>query len=249
VPWYVSITISPAVHFQDLLKVIFRDRWPGFHEKFVKLTNETLLKGKDPPQLQWKLSLPSDSNAPEVHESSSLQGLNMSLEWLRSPTTVDALFGSHDWGIYVSQPYSQRPKLDVLQIVHTTVDESSDQRITLITTSGDAMVDVKQKMQEAVQNKTPLPSTDVEQQIFGTIRAALSAFVSSTSRYAEESSKLVQKLVGRIRAPPLKPTRRKLTICCLIKGHGLKTQSFVFKSAVLAASPRVPRLGRTSLSK
>jgi hypothetical protein len=193
VPWYISLQTPPAVHFQGLLKIIFEDRWPGFYGKFleVKLQHEK----RQPPQLVWDLQLPSKSKPPS-HDARSLKGLDISLEWLNKPSGVETLFWSFDWSIYVSEPYNRRPTHEILQIVDLTVGASDKHRVTLITTSGDALVSLKRAHDQAVNAWPKNSPAEVEERLTDAMMAYLEAVVLNVTHYLQGSVKLVQRLVS-----------------------------------------------------
>lgn len=193
VPWYVSLQTPPATHFQSLLKIIFEDRWPRFYAELLELKEQH--EKRQPPQLVWDLQLPSKSKSPP-HDARSLKGLDISLEWLNRPVEVETLFWLFDWSIYVSEPYTRRPIHDVLRIVDLTLGDSDKHRITLITTSGDALVGLKHAHDRAVTAGTINPQSEVKDPLIGAMVAYLEAIILNVTNYLEGSVKLMQRLVS-----------------------------------------------------
>jgi len=201
VPWYHSLWTPSATRFQSLLGIIFDDRWPGFHQIIVDFT--MWHQQQQPPQPTWDLQLPSQTKSTASHGEASLRNLKISLEWLTKPSQLDTILGSYDWAIYVSEPYTRRPELDVLQISDATVDGSTHRRMAFVSTSGDILARLKIEHDKAVQAGTINPNADVEEQMIGAVLVSLKAIVSDVTGYNKESFEVVQVLVScNVKATP-----------------------------------------------
>ncbi|KAM0704141.1 hypothetical protein Q7P35_008374 [Cladosporium inversicolor] len=120
--WKVISKRSRMLYYQLLLSMVLEDRWPGSAEKVGQLMVE--MEHRPPPQLAWQPELPSvNTFEPEMpRREPRLQGLDTVLECPYEVPVIQLFLGSLDLGIYIAQPYTERPRLNALRIVDVTAE-------------------------------------------------------------------------------------------------------------------------------
>lgn len=197
--------ISPTEHFRVLLRSILQDHWPSQDLAITALVQE--VRSKSPSQLDWRLRLPSEADSIDIVDNlePSLRGFDITLEWLRACPTFETFLGSHDWSIYISEPYTQRPKLEVLRSKDITAESSSNRRTVLITTSGDTVAHLKRQHDLAAEANVVSHLQSAGVQMLVSFLACLSTVIAEIRTYVEDSRRLLHELVGDFRSWPYRP--------------------------------------------
>jgi hypothetical protein len=180
---------TPA-HFLDLLRIIFSDRWPDFHQKIA----ETILQMQERPvsQLEWQPKLPSRTSVVEPRLTDpSYSNLDIMLEWVHEHPKFEP-----DWSVYISEPHTRRPRVDALRLVALTTQGASDCRLMLFATSGEALERCKLGQDAAVHAKTLDHSMGTEKQVFESLLVSVDFIISEVSQYIAETVTATQELVS-----------------------------------------------------
>lgn len=161
------------------------------------------------------------NSAPHVEDS--LLGLDITLDWLPEHPKIDTFLGSQDWGIYISEPYKQRPTLTILRIVGVTAPGSACVRLALIVTSGMALQRLKNEYDLAVTSQEMAVYCSAQEHIFGVLLLALRFIISDIIAYIAGSVELVHGVVRF-------PRRRAMSRCGISyadvsSGHGVTKRS------------------------
>ncbi|KAM0715543.1 hypothetical protein Q7P37_009041 [Cladosporium fusiforme] len=202
VPWYVSMQIPSADHTRELLRAIFQDRWPEQENTFPDLLQQ--VKHKRPSFLAWDQRLPSGLDSSDIACSieTTLRGIDITLEWLRKPPQFDTFLGSHDWSIYVSEPYNQSPKLEVLRVKDITEDGSANRRLLLVATSGTVLAHLKRRYHEAVVSRSMNRTFRVEDQVLDLLFTSCETVIADVRQYITKSTDLLHDLDMASRSNP-----------------------------------------------
>jgi hypothetical protein len=198
VPWTVLDTTPPATNARQLIELILQDRWP---ETCTAMEEDVAqLKARLPPQLAWNMELPSGRGPPNgmPHGKPSLFGFDVTLEWPCECPEVDTLFGSQDWSIYVSEPYNQRPSLQVLRMKDDIVHGSGSHRLMMFASSGSTTKHLKRRYDDAIISGAIDVTSPAEFQMLGSLLVAVRTVIIETGRYIEGSVKLIQQLVSQL---------------------------------------------------
>jgi hypothetical protein len=189
-------TAPPAIHVRSLLKLILQDNWHDSSDEIERRMAQ--FEERSPAQLAWTMKLPSDAEPLGVtfHQKPSLLDTDITLEWLREFPTFDTLFGSHDWSIYVSEPYNQRPKLDALRIICMTSPGTGNCRTVILTNSGITTKSLKQRHDDCVRSGAIDVASSAEDHMSGVLLVGLKVVILEIGRYIEGSVTLIQQLVG-----------------------------------------------------
>lgn len=253
-PWYTSIivsptthlpsTISPAKHFRAIVDVILKDKWPGCDLTTVTLMQQ--LKERSPPQLTWDLSLPSKAcwAGPESLKAPAQDNLDITLEWPRERHASDTFLGCYDWSIYIWEPYSERPVLDILRLKDVTILGSEHHRMLMVTNSGSALRNLKSRHDQAATDMLIDTSSSAEDQMLDSLLISIEMIITDGSDYISNSVELVHKVARRSTPGSQVATKAKTD---KVVGFGLSKQPVPIKGAVPTSSARVPRLGHESL--
>jgi hypothetical protein len=185
-----------ARYYSDLLTLILRDRWPGSADKIDQCMIE--MKERLPPQLTWQPKLPSEDTFETKipRREPTLQGLDLVLEWSYEVPTIQLFFGSLDLGIYIAQPYTERPRLNTLRMVDVTAQGSPHCRVALMVNSDCVLGHLKQFFEDSFATGFKSVSEDVENRLFDALVLCLHAAVWGTTEYLAASIKLIQNIVS-----------------------------------------------------
>jgi hypothetical protein len=187
VPRTVLDTTPPATHARELIELILHDRWP---ETCTAMEEDVAqLRARPPPQLAWNMELPSGRGPLNgtPHGKSSLFGFDVTLEW-----------PCEDWSIYVSEPYNQRPSLEVLLMKNDLVHGSGSHRLMMFASSGSTSKHLKRRYDDAVVSGAIDVTSPAEFQMLGSLLVAVRTVIIETGRYIEGSVKLIQQLVSQL---------------------------------------------------
>lgn len=186
-----------VLYYSDLLAMILGDRWPGSADEINQCIIE--MKERLPPQLTWQPKLPSaDTFEKEIPpREPTLQGLDLVLEWPYEVPTIQLFFGSLDLGIYIAEPYTERPKLNTLRMVDVTAQGSPHCRFALIVDSDCVLGHLKHLFDGPFATSIMDISGNVEGQLFNALFLCLHAAVWGTTEYLAASIKWIQDIVSR----------------------------------------------------
>lgn len=184
---------APA-RFLDLLKIIFSDRWSDSDQKIseymLQMQNVLQMQKNPVSQLGWQPQLPSRISVaePPLTDPSHCD-LDIMLEWVHEYPKFEP-----DWSIYVSEPHTQRPRVDALRFVALTAQGAADCRLMLFATSGEALERCKLGQDIAVHAKTLDRSMGIEKQVFESLLVSVEFIISEVSQYVAETLRVTQEL-------------------------------------------------------
>lgn len=245
--WYTSIvlspatylpsTISPAKHFRAIVDVILKDKWHGCDLTTVTLMQQ--LKKSPPPQLSWDISLPSKACSADLE---SLNGpgqdsLDIALEWPRECPAFETFLGSYDWSIYIWEPYSEWPVLEILRLKDVTAPGSNHRRMLMVTNSGSALSSLKSRHDRAAKEMLIDTSSSAGDQMLDLLLMSIEMIIADVSDYITNSVELVHKVVRSPMSGSRVAARAKADP---IVGFSLSEHSFSIKGAIPTSSARVP---------
>jgi len=192
--WYYR-RVPTRVYFLELVRIIVRDHWLESDIRIAQTIR--YVRTTSTSQLEWESKLPSDIS---LHETShcgepSILGLDITLEWLHDHPEINKLVGFRDWSIDITEPYTRRPNLDILRIVDVTAPDSTEYRIALVTTSGDALECLKEAHDRAMRMRVIDLSSDADDQMFKSLIASFRVVILIVCRYIKGSAKVAQDLV------------------------------------------------------
>lgn len=105
--------------------------------------------------------------------------------------------------MYISEPYTQRPKLELLRLKDITAESSSNRRVVLITTSGDTLAHLKSQHDLAAEANVVSHLQSAGGQLLDSILTCLSNVIAEIRTYVEDSRRLLHELVGDFRSQPV----------------------------------------------
>lgn len=194
VPWYVSISISPATHLRTLLELILDDCWFGYN--LAAAYERLRLRIKDPAQLSCNLQLPSKSQV--ANSNATEEKFLVTLQWLQECPAFDTFLRSHDWYIYIWQPYLERPQLDTVRLEDVTAPGSAHHRFLMIANSGRTLKSLKHEHDQAVNNGAIVMSLSAQEQMLESLLASVRTVVKDTSKYVVDSVDLLHRVARNL---------------------------------------------------
>lgn len=189
--------------FQDLLGIVLEEHWNDCSSNIEEVIRETSKRSISPPQLAWALTLSSNTN----HQNTSLQydpatqvlsfrGLDIELQWMSEPLELNTFLGIHDWNIYISEPYTRRPALEVLRFVDMTAQGNSNGQAVITTTSSRVLRRLKNNIDTAVNTKAiDMSSPDIEDVLYSHIVVFLTSVLDDAVDNFLQSVARAQELV------------------------------------------------------
>lgn len=182
--WTIPVDIEdfkfwrPAIKlpkFQDGLGVIIEEHWNDRGDKIADTISETSGRSQSPSQLHWDLDFSRITCEQDMALESEpvirmhpFQNLDIELEWMSEPPKLGTFLRSHDWNIYVSEPFARRPRLEVLRFTDLSKEGSRNGQAVVATTSHRVLERLKRNIDAAVNTKAiDLSSADIEDVVYG----------------------------------------------------------------------------------
>ncbi|KAM0723393.1 hypothetical protein Q7P37_000379 [Cladosporium fusiforme] len=189
--------------FQGLLEIIFRHRWPECADIIANVTSET--RARSPPQLSQSLKLPSRSrNALNTEqETPHFRGIDLELEWMSEFPRLERFLGFTTLYIYIFQPYTSRPSLNVLRLVDLTPTDPTSCQVLAATSSHGVLQHFKHSFDATVDAKIIDPlSMGIDDLGYGSLSAFVKVILSDVQDYLLDSIAQIQKLDMASRRSP-----------------------------------------------
>jgi hypothetical protein len=183
IPWSFGRNIAQATQppstIEALVLEIFLTQWESSHIP-MRLA---LRQMRTPDRPIWQPHFPTQPTAVEAIP-------DISIRWLHKAPPLEKLLGSRDLRLYIEEPFTQRPVMEVVRIIDVTQQGSGYRRIATITSSKNIMDRVREQYQTSVQGINLR-----ERQWQGLLCAVLNMVKADVTQYIEETCKRIDESV------------------------------------------------------